>query len=276
VVGDEKKNLVIIGSSFIGLEVSAISAKKANVSVIGMEKVPFERVLGEKVGTAFQKLHEKEGVKFYMKAAVKEIEQSETDPSVGGAVVLQDGTKIKADVIVVGAGVIPSTEFLKNSAGFTLEKDGSIKVNENFKVEGLENVYAIGDIARFPYFETNETLRIEHWSFAENSGRAAADAITKKTTSAFKRIPFFWSNQFSKGLRYCGHASSFDDVIVQGSLEDYKFSAFYARGDKIVAVASISVDPLVSYCSELLRLGKFPTATEIRNGLDPLTVSLTA
>jgi len=275
VVSDEKKNLVIIGSSFIGMEVSAISAKKANVSVIGMEKVPFERILGEKVGTVFQKLHEKEGVKFYMQSAITEIKPSETDSSIGSAVVLQDGTEIKADVIVVGAGVIPSTEFLKNSTGFTLERDGSIKVNENFKVEGLEDVYAIGDIARFPYFGTNETLRIEHWSFAENTGRAAADAITNKLTPA-KRIPYFWSNQFSKGLRYCGHASSFDDVIVQGSLEEIKFAAFYARGDKIVAVASISVDPLVSYCSELLRLGKFPTATEIRNGLDPLTVSLTA
>ncbi|CAB5376388.1 unnamed protein product [Rhizophagus irregularis] len=276
VVGDEKKNLVIIGSSFIGLEVSSISVKKANVSVIGMEKVPFERVLGEKVGAVFQKLHENEGVKFYMQAAVKEIEPSETDPKIGGAVVLQNGTKIKADVIVIGAGVVPSTEFLKNSTGFTLERDGSINVTENFKVEGLENVYAIGDIARFPYFGTNETLRIEHWSFAENTGRAAADAITTKKITPFKRIPYFWSNQLSKGLRYCGYASSFDDVIVQGSLEEVKFAAFYARGDKIVAVASISIDPLVSHCSELLRLGKFPTATEIRNGLNPLTVSLTA
>ncbi|GES79469.1 AIF-like mitochondrial oxidoreductase [Rhizophagus clarus] len=276
VVGDEKKNLVIIGSSFIGLEVSSISAKKANVSVIGMEKVPFERVLGEKIGTVFQKLHENEGVKFYMQAVVKGIEPSEIDSSIVGAVTLQDGTKIKADVIVVGAGVVPSTEFLKNTPGFTLERDGSIKVTEDFKVEGLEDVYAIGDIARFHYFETSETLRIEHWSFAENTGRAAADAITTKKITPFKRIPYFWSNQLSKGLRYCGYASSFDDVIVQGSLEEIKFAAFYARGDKIVAVASVSLDPIVSHCSELLRLGKFPTATEIRNGLDPLTVSLTA
>uniref|UniRef100_A0A1D1ZKH5 Putative flavoprotein C26F1.14C n=1 Tax=Anthurium amnicola TaxID=1678845 RepID=A0A1D1ZKH5_9ARAE len=279
--GDEKKNLVIIGSSFIGMEVSSISYKKANVSVIGMEKVPFGRVLGERVGAVFQKLHEDAGIKFYLKAIVKAIEPSETDPSIAGAVVLreensQDETKIKADIIVVGAGVVPSTGFLKNTAGFTLERDGSLKVTENFKVEGLEDVYAVGDIARFNYFGTNEYVRIEHWSFAENTGRAAADAITSKKITPFKRIPYFWSNQLNKGLRYCGYASSFDDVIVQGSLEEMKFAAFYARGDKIVAVASISVDPLVSHCSELLRLGKFPTATEIRNGLDPLTVPLTA
>ncbi|RIA86180.1 hypothetical protein C1645_714583 [Glomus cerebriforme] len=275
VVGNEKKNLVIIGSSFIGMEVAAISAKKANVSVIGMEKVPFERVLGEKIGAVFQRLHEDAGVKFYLEAVVKAIEPSETDPNIGGAVVLQNETKIKADVVVVGAGVVPSTEFLKNTAGFTLERDGSLKVTEDFKVEGLEDVYAVGDIARFHYFGTNETLRIEHWSFAENTGRAAADAITSKKTTPSRRIPYFWSNQLNKGLRYCGYASSFDDVIVQGNLEEMKFAAFYARDDKIVAVATISVDPLVSHCSELFRLGKFPTATEIRNGLSPLDVPLT-
>jgi NADPH-dependent 2,4-dienoyl-CoA reductase/sulfur reductase-like enzyme len=276
VTGDEKKNLVIIGSSFIGMEISAVMASKANVSVIGMEKVPFERVLGEKIGAVFQKLHEKSGVKFYMRAGVKAIEPSQTDPSVGGAVVLQDGTNIKADVIVVGAGVVPSTEFLKNTAGFTLERDGSLKVTETFKVEGLDDVYAIGDIAKFPYFVTNETLRIEHWSFAENTGRAVAEAITTKKVLPFKRIPYFWSNQLGKGLRYCGYASNYDDVIVQGSLEEMKFGAFYANGDKIVAVASMAKDPLVSHCSELLRLGKFPTATEIRNGKDPLDVPLKA
>jgi len=276
VTGDEKKNIVIIGSSFIGMEISAIIASKANVSVIGMEKVPFERVLGEKIGAVFQKLHENAGVKFYMRAGVKAIEPSEIDPSIGGAVVLQDGTKIKADAIIVGAGVVPSTDFLKNTAGFTLERDGSLKVTEDFKVEGLEDVYAIGDIARFPYFATNETLRIEHWSFAENTGRAAAEAITTKKILPFKRIPYFWSNQLGKGLRYCGYASSYDDVIVQGSLEEMKFGAFYARGDKIVAVASMAKDPLVSHSSELLRLGIFPTATEVRNGKDPLDVPLTA
>ncbi|CAG8704640.1 7642_t:CDS:10, partial [Funneliformis mosseae] len=273
---DEKKNLVIIGSSFIGMEVAAMSAKKANVSVIGMEKVPFERVLGEKVGKVFQTLHESHGIKFYLEAGVTAIEPSETDPSVCGAVVLRDGTKIKADIVIVGAGVVPSTGFLKGTPEFKLEKDGGIKVTDSFQVEGLEDVYAIGDIAKFNYSITGEPLRIEHWSFAENTGRAVAEAIVSKKVIPFKKIPYFWSNQLSKGLRYCGYASSFDDVIVQGSLEEMKFAAFYARGDKILAVATMSSDPIASHSSELLRLGKFPTATEIRNGKSPIDVPLTA
>ncbi|CAI2162998.1 14534_t:CDS:10 [Funneliformis geosporum] len=273
---DEKKNLVIIGSSFIGMEVAAMSSKKAKVSVIGMEKVPFERVLGEKVGKVFQTLHESHGIKFHLKAGVTAIEPSETDPTVVGAVVLGDGTKIKADIVVVGAGVIPSTGFLKGTPEFKLEKDGGIKVTDSFQVEGLKDVYAIGDIAKINYSVTGEPLRIEHWSFAENTGRAVAEAIVSRKIIPFKKIPYFWSNQLSKGLRYCGYASSFDDVIVQGSLEEMKFAAFYASGDKILAVATMSSDPIASHCSELFRLGKFPTATEIRNGKSPIDVPLTA
>ncbi|CAG8530837.1 577_t:CDS:10 [Gigaspora rosea] len=270
---EEKKNLAIIGSSFIGMEMAAICAKKANVSVIGMEKVPFERVLGIEVGGAIQKLHEASGVSFYLQSGVKEIKPLDTDPNRGGAVILTDERKIPADVIVIGAGVAPATEFLKGSPGFTLEKDGSLKVDENFKVEGLDDVFAIGkltfkyikymrqfllttsdskgDIARFSYHKTGESIRIEHWSFAENTGRAVAGIIAKKPPIPFKKIPYFWSNQLGKGIRYAGYASSFDDVIIQGSLEEFKFAAYYARDDKILAVATISKDPLASHSSEL-------------------------
>ncbi|CAG8564592.1 9422_t:CDS:10, partial [Dentiscutata heterogama] len=273
---EERKNLAIIGSSFIGMEMAAVCAKKANVSVIGMEKVPFERVLGIEVGGAIQKLHEASGISFYLQSGVKEIEPLDIDPSRGGAVILTDGRKIPADVIVIGAGVAPATEFLKGSPGFTLEKDGSLKVDENFKIEGLCDVFAIGDVARLTYHKTGESIRIEHWSFAENTGRAVAGIIAKKPSVSFKKIPYFWSNQLGKGIRYAGYASSFDDVIIQGSLEEFKFAAYYARDDKILAVATISKDPLASHSSELLRLDAFPSATEIRNGKNPLDVPLIA
>ncbi|CAG8730649.1 21360_t:CDS:10, partial [Dentiscutata erythropus] len=261
---EEKKNLAIIGSSFIGMEMAAVCAKKANVSVIGMDKVfwnylslahrdqvPFERVLGIEVGGAIQKLHEANGISFYLQSGVKEIEPLDTELSRGGAVILTDGRRIPADVIVIGAGVAPATEFLKGSPGFTLEKDGSLKVDENFKIEGLDDVFAIGDVARLIYHKTGESVRIEHWSFAENTGRAVAGIIAKTPSVSFKKIPYFWSNQLGKGIRYTGYASSFDDVIIQGSLEEFKFAAYYARDDKILAVATISKDPLASHSSEL-------------------------
>ncbi|CAJ0754009.1 13453_t:CDS:10, partial [Entrophospora sp. SA101] len=232
---EEKKNLVVIGSSFIGMEVASIAAKRANVSVIGMEKVPFERVLGLEIGGALKKLHEKNGIKFYLETGVNSIEAS-------------DGTKIPADIVVVGAGVVPETGFLKGTPGITLERDGSIKVAENFKVEGLDDVYAVGI---FPYHETGETIRIEHWTFAENTGRAAASEIVIKNQKPFKKLPYFWSAQHGKSFRYAGYASSFDDVIIDGSLDELKFAAYYARGEKILAVATIGKDPIASHSIEL-------------------------
>ncbi|CAG8469044.1 368_t:CDS:10 [Diversispora eburnea] len=247
----ERKDLVIIGSSFIGMEVAAMCTKKANVSVIGMEKVPFERILGHEIGAALKKLYESNGVKFYLQADVKEIQPSETDPTRAGSVLLDGGKKIYADFIVMGTGVKPATEFLKDSPGFNLQRDGSLNVDEQFKVEGLEDVFAIGDIARFPYHITGETLRIEHWSFAENTGRGVAAVITNTNIKPFKKTPYFWSNQLGKGIRFAGYASSYDDIIIQGSLEELKFAAYYARGDKILAVCTISKDPWASHCSEL-------------------------
>ncbi|CAH1761907.1 9293_t:CDS:10 [Entrophospora sp. SA101] len=225
---EEKKNLVVIGSSFIGMEVASIAAKRANV------------VLGLEIGGALKKLHEKNGIKFYLETGVNSIEAS-------------DGTKIPADIVVVGAGVVPETGFLKGTPGITLERDGSIKVAENFKVEGLDDVYAVGDIARFPYHETGETIRIEHWTFAENTGRAAASEIVIKNQKPFKKLPYFWSAQHGKSFRYAGYASSFDDVIIDGSLDELKFAAYYARGEKILAVATIGKDPIASHSIELKR-----------------------
>nr|CAG8572824.1 202_t:CDS:2 [Entrophospora candida] len=191
------------------MEVASISAKRANVSVIGMEKVPFERVLGLEIGGALKKLHEKNGIKFYLETGVNSIEASESDPTKCSAVVLKNGTKIPADIVVVGPGVVPETGFLKGTPGITLERDG--------------------DIARFPYHETGETIRIEHWTFAENTGRAAASEIVIKNQKPFKKLPYFWSAQHGKSFRYAGYASSFDDVIIDGSLDELKFAAYYAR-----------------------------------------------
>ncbi|KAG9296414.1 hypothetical protein G9A89_015006 [Geosiphon pyriformis] len=266
----EKKNLVIIGSSFIGMEVASITAKKANVSVIGMEKVPFQRVLGEKIGTVLQKLHEDNGVKFYLNSGVKALEPSTVDPGRVGAVILSDDTKIPADIVLIGAGVAPSTEFLRDSPEFPLERDGGLRVNEHFQVEGLQDIYATGDIASYPYHVTGERIRVEHWAYAENTGRAVGSHIAKKNLSPFRKIPYFWSAQHGKSLRFTGHAKKYDDLIIHGNLEEFSFAGYYALGDQVLAIITMGKDPIASHSAELLRLGKFPSATEIRNAISPI------
>ncbi|PRP84293.1 hypothetical protein PROFUN_08313 [Planoprotostelium fungivorum] len=261
-----KKNIVIVGSSFIGMETATALAKDHNVTIIGQDPVPLKPILGEKIGKFLQDLQEGNGVKFHMEAKIKDAYPSEKDSSLAGGILLEDGTKIPADFIVLGVGVAPDTEFLKNS-GFSLEKDGGVSVDEYLRVKGEENIYAVGDIAHFPYMghsggANGQPLRIEHWNVAQNHGRTAALHISGKP-QPFTNVPIFWSAQGLQ-LRYCGNTvNGYDDIVIQGSMEDKKFAAFYTKGEEVQAVFSVQYDPAVTKSSELMRVGQMPKKSQL-------------
>jgi NAD(P)H-nitrite reductase large subunit len=141
----EGRRIVVIGSSFIGMEVAkALVGKGHNVSVVGMEKAPLERVMGERVGAGFQAQLQKTGIKFFMEASVDSATPSTSDDTKVDAVLLKDGSRLPADLVILGVGVAPATEFLKSNPAVQLEKDGSIKVDESFSVLGVKDAYAIG------------------------------------------------------------------------------------------------------------------------------------
>ncbi|KAL8850513.1 MAG: hypothetical protein Q9221_004561 [Calogaya cf. arnoldii] len=277
-VGEEKgKNVVVIGSSFIGMEVANALSSDNNVTVVGMEEAPLERVMGSEVGKIFQKLISQKGVKFHMGASVDSAKASSDDQSKVGSVSLKDGTSLPADLVVLGIGVTPATEYLQENGAIQLEKDGSIRTNETFEVEGQSGVYAIGDIATYPYHGPggNGTLtRIEHWNVAQNSGRSVAASIAKPNAAPKRFIPVFWSAQGSQ-LRYCGNTpNGWDDLVLQGQPDEAKFAAFYGKGDTVVAVASMQMDPVMSQSAELMRRLKMPSLSELRNGKSVLDVGL--
>ncbi len=153
----------MIGSSFISMElVVAVSKRKlASIHVIGMEQYPFENVLGGEIGAGLKQFHETQGITFHGSTSVKAIRK---EPSDGSTLVeLSNGEILSADVIVMGVGVRPATDYLKAS-GWELEKDGSVKVDELLQVPGRSNVYAIGDIATHPQLTGGTYRRIEHWN----------------------------------------------------------------------------------------------------------------
>ncbi|ORY16606.1 hypothetical protein BCR34DRAFT_584269 [Clohesyomyces aquaticus] len=277
-VGDNGKKVVVIGSSFIGMEVgNCLAGMKNDVSIIGMESAPMERVMGKKVGEIFQKLIEKNGVKFYMEASVEKAAPSKDDSSKVGAVNLKDGTVLEADLVIEGVGVGPATEYLKENSVVTLEKDGSIKTNESFEVQGLKDVFAIGDIATYPYHGPGgdgNPVRIEHWNVAQNAGRSVANTIANPGAKPKPFIPVFWSALGSQ-LRYCGNTvGGYDDVVITGEPEKPSFVAYYTKGETVVAVASMMKDPYCMQAAELMRRGKMPTKSELKNGIDLLKVDL--
>lgn len=274
---DGGKKVVIVGSSFIGMEVANATLKNNSVTVIGMEKVPLERVLGEQVGAAVQASLEKKGITFHMNASV--------DSASDGAIVLKDGTKLPADVVILGVGVSPATEYLQGNAGITLEKDGSVKTDAHFLVDGHKDVYAVGDIATYPYrgpVGGNETgsstkyTRIEHWNVAQNAGRTAATHIVDPSRAPANFIPVFWS-ALGAQLRYCGNSApsvgGWDDVVVHGDLDALKFVAFYTSGNVVVSAASMGMDPYVMQTAELMRTNKMATKDMLQAGYDLLSIS---
>ncbi|KAJ1656002.1 Apoptosis-inducing factor 1 [Dispira simplex] len=268
--------LVIIGTSFIGMEYASVARQQGvQVTVVGKASVPFGTVFGEKIGKTLQKLHEDQGVQFIMEAEVSQFVPHSQRSDVVGAVTLTDGRNLPADVVLVAVGVRPNTDWLKDSA-IPLTSQGAVTVNRYLQVDTtkttshhLDNVYAVGDIALYPYLAEGPSpkVRIEHWTVAENLGRcAAANIVQHRQPKPYRHAPYFWTAHYGKSFRYCGHAAHYDDIVVVGDLAQGKWAAFYLHGDRVLAVASFNYDPIVSKCAQLMYLNQMPSASAVRDG----------
>ncbi|GAA6026191.1 hypothetical protein JCM10207_008768 [Rhodosporidiobolus poonsookiae] len=274
----DKKAVVVVGSSFIGMEVALALADKAKVQVVGMDEAPFQAVLGKEVGNGIRKFHEGKGTKFHLPVELSHLAPSSSDPSKVGAVVLKDGTSLPADVVILGTGVKPSSSLLKD-AGLALEKNGTVKVDDVMQIEQLQGkgkarVFALGDIATYKT-PSGEYNYVQHWNVASNHGRAIAHHIATKEKRPFDKVAVFWSAQ-GQQLRYAGtsRASQWDDVVIDGKPDELKFVVYYTKGDEVVAAASMQRDPIVAHISELLKLGKMLTKSDLQAGKSPLDVPL--
>src|SRR5690606_1013209 len=134
---------------------------------------------------------------------------------------LDGGERLEADLVVIGVGVRPATEFLD---GVSLGEDGGIIVDEHMRA--ADALYAAGDVAAFPSPLSGERERIEHWRTALQQGRVAAHNMAGKNV-AYDGVPFFWTRQFDAGLNYVGHARSWSEIILEGDVAAQDFLAFY-------------------------------------------------
>ncbi|HEY7711407.1 MAG TPA: FAD-dependent oxidoreductase [Candidatus Entotheonella sp.] len=231
------KRVVIVGASFIGMEVAAALAggRGASVSVVAPDSVPFERTLGGDIGRMFQREHEAHGVQFYLDDSVTAF-IGENDTVSG--VRLKSGKMLEADFVVVGVGVVPATEFLRDSGLRLDEKDGSVRVNTHLQASHPD-VYAAGDIARWG---EGTGTRIEHWRVAQQHGVVAAHNMLGRGQDVRAHVPFFWTTQWHVRLNYVGHAAQWDEIIYRGTPEHKQFIAFYVSGGKLQAAAGCGYD----------------------------------
>jgi apoptosis-inducing factor 3 len=246
----EGKQAVIVGASFIGMEVAAAlgSGRGVAVTVVGLETVPFAQIVGEKVGRVFQKVHEENGVKFRLSSEIGRF-MGENGHVVG--VELKSGETLPADFVVVGVGVIPATDFLKDSGLKLNDRDQSVLVDAYLQTSDSD-IYAAGDIARWDD-GSEKGMRIEHWRLAQQHGMVAARNMLDQRENFNQHVPFFWTNQWKFGIRYIGHASAWDEIIYRGEPETQKFIAFYLAGGKLLAAAGHGRDRDMAAIEFILR-----------------------
>jgi NADPH-dependent 2,4-dienoyl-CoA reductase/sulfur reductase-like enzyme len=228
--GRQGGRVVLIGASFIAMEVAAsLIHRKLQVHVVAPEAVPMERILGPQVGEHLRRLHERNGVMFHLQQSVVAIDERR--------VVLKDGNAIEADLVVIGIGVRPLID-LAERAG--IKTDKGVLVNEYLETS-IPQIYAAGDIARWPDPLTGDHIRVEHWVVAERQGHTAARNMLGRR-ERFDAVPFFWTTQYDFTLNYVGHAETWDRLDLDGSIEEHDCKLSFRRGGKTLAVATIGRD----------------------------------
>jgi apoptosis-inducing factor 3 len=220
----------VIGASFIGLEVAAsLRARKLEVDVVAPEKRPLEKVFGQEIGDFVRSLHEEHGVVFHLEDTVAGID--------GRKATLKSGGKLEVDLVVMGVGVRPRLE-LAEKAGLKIDRGLTV---DAFLATSAPDIFAAGDIARWPDAHGGQPIRVEHWVVAARQGQVAALNMLG-LRQKFDTVPFFWSQHYDVPINYVGHAEKWDELVVDGDIAGRDCLVRYRLGGRTLAAASIYRD----------------------------------
>ena len=251
-IADGAARVTVIGAGFIGLEVAATARQRGcAVTVLEGAPAPLIRGLGAEMGTAVAAVHARHDVDLRCGVGVAGIEGDGTRVT---GVRLVDGTMIASDVVVVGVGVSPATQWLASSG---LQLGDGIICDATLQTSA-PGIYAAGDCARWPNgvftgFD-DEEMRIEHWTNAAEQGAAVARnllAVARgEAATPYESVPFFWSDQFDSRIQFVGRAHGDDDIHVFAG-EPYQvngsgnFAALYGFGGRLRGVLGVNMPKLV-------------------------------
>ena len=239
--------LVVIGAGFIGAEVAA-SARTMGLEVTVLEggQVPLGRALGPEMGRIYADIHREHGIDLRLGVRVERLEGVHRVERAA----IADGQAVDCDFVVVGVGIEPATDVVKRT---DIEVGNGIIVDENCRTN-VEGVYAAGDVANFPNAILGERLRLEHWANAQNQGVAAAKAMLG-SKEPYAEVPWFFSDQYDVNMQYIGHASSWDQIVIRGSVPERRFTAFYLKDGRLRAAMALNRARDIRPCREFIRAG---------------------
>ena len=251
----ERPRVTVIGAGFIGLEVAATAAQcGCAVTVLEGAPAPMIRGLGAEMGEAVARVHDRNGVHVRCGVLVSGIEGARSHVT---GVRLGDGDFVNADVVVVGVGVSPSTQWLEKSE---LSLADGVVCDELLRAAPL--IYAAGDCARWTnglFGESGEQMRVEHWTNAAEQGAAAAANLLSElggtAGTPYSPVPFFWSDQFDSRIQFLGRAHGDDEVRVIAGHVDGNFVALYRYGGRLRGVLGVNMPRLVMPYRKLLAAG---------------------
>jgi len=226
------ESIVIIGAGYIGLETAAILTKKnIEVTIIEMEKRVMKRSVCKTTSLFFQEKHRGEGVNLKLNVSVTDINDHKDQKRV----IASDGSVIDADAVLVGVGVKPNADLAINSG---LLCENGILVNQCGKTSD-DDIYAAGDCTNYLNTIYHKRINIESVHNAIEQAKTVAAAINGSTES-WDQIPRFWSNQYDLKLQIAGISDDFEQCVIRGKMEDNKFSIFYLKAHKVIAIESIN------------------------------------
>ena len=237
-------NVVIVGAGYIGLEVAAIATKKGiAVTVVEMADRVMNRTVDPQISDYYQRLHENNGVSFKFNASLEEI-RGDDKPDL---VLCSDGTEIKADTVIIGAGIVPNVEIAEES-GITC--NNGICVDE-FGRTNVEDIFACGDCTNHPNKLLNKSLRLESVHNAMEQSKTVAASLSNNPNE-YNQIPWFWSDQYDHKLQIVGLSGEHDRVTMRGKMEDSQFMLFYTLNTELIAVDSVNNSKEFLICRKLV------------------------